>query len=189
MYLGVQLVENVLVSGIQQSYSVIHIHVSILFSWWLTVKSLPANVGDIGLIPGSGRYSGEGNGNHSSILAWEIPWTEDSCCSLWGHKESHNLVTKLQHSFSSSFPFSLLQNPEQSSLCYTVGPCYLTYFFFTSLISLFLLWEGCAGSSLWHVGSLLLQKTFSSCSVWALGPKSSAVTVHGLSRCGTQASL
>ena len=26
------------------------------------VKNLPANAGDVGLIPGSGRYSGEGNG-------------------------------------------------------------------------------------------------------------------------------
>ena len=29
-----------------------------------TVKHLPCNVGDLGLIPGSGRSSGEGNGNH-----------------------------------------------------------------------------------------------------------------------------
>ena len=28
-----------------------------------TVKNLPANVGDLGLIPGSGRSPGEGNGN------------------------------------------------------------------------------------------------------------------------------
>ena len=27
------------------------------------VKNLPANAGDTGLIPGSGRYPGEGNGN------------------------------------------------------------------------------------------------------------------------------
>ena len=67
------------------------------------VKNLPANVGHLGSIPGSVRYPEEGNGNHSSILAWEIPWTEEACCSLWGHKESHNLATK-QHSFSSSFP-------------------------------------------------------------------------------------
>ena len=35
------------------------------------------NGGDPGLTPGSGRSSGEGNGTHSSILAWEIPWTEE----------------------------------------------------------------------------------------------------------------
>ena len=28
------------------------------------------------LIPGLGRSPGEGNASHSSILTWEIPWTE-----------------------------------------------------------------------------------------------------------------
>ena len=40
------------------------------------VKNLPANAGDArdtGLIPGSGRSPGEGNGNHSSIVVWEVP--------------------------------------------------------------------------------------------------------------------
>ena len=32
------------------------------------VKNLPANAGDVGLIPGSGRSPGEGNATHSSIL-------------------------------------------------------------------------------------------------------------------------
>ena len=41
-----------------------------------TVKSLH-NAGDLGSIPGSGRSPGEGNGSHSSILAWEIPWTKE----------------------------------------------------------------------------------------------------------------
>ena len=44
------------------------------------VKNPPANAGDArdtGLIPGSGRSPGGGNGTHSSILAWEIPWTEE----------------------------------------------------------------------------------------------------------------
>ena len=36
------------------------------------------DTGDAGSIPGSGRSSGEENGNHSSVLAWEIPWTEES---------------------------------------------------------------------------------------------------------------
>ena len=39
---------------------------------------LLANAGDAGLIPGSERSLGEGNGNpHPSILDWEIPWTEE----------------------------------------------------------------------------------------------------------------
>ena len=41
------------------------------------VKNRPANLGDTGLIPGLGRSPGEGNGNHSSILAWEIPLIEE----------------------------------------------------------------------------------------------------------------
>ena len=42
------------------------------------VKNLPANAEEVGSFPGSGRSPGEGNGNHSSILAWRIPWTEES---------------------------------------------------------------------------------------------------------------
>ena len=42
------------------------------------VKASACNVGDLGSIPGLGRFPGEGNGNpHSSILAWKIPWTEE----------------------------------------------------------------------------------------------------------------
>ena len=44
------------------------------------VKDLAANAGDtsgVGSVPGSGRSPAEGNGTHSSILAWEIPWTEE----------------------------------------------------------------------------------------------------------------
>ena len=41
------------------------------------VKYAPTNAGDTGSVLESGRSSGEGNSNHSSILAWEIPWTEE----------------------------------------------------------------------------------------------------------------
>jgi len=34
-------------------------------------------VGYLGLIPESRRFPGEGNGNHSSILAWKIPRMEE----------------------------------------------------------------------------------------------------------------
>ena len=34
-----------------------------------------SSVGDVGLIPGSGRSPGMAT--HSSILAWEIPWAEE----------------------------------------------------------------------------------------------------------------
>ena len=45
------------------------------------VKNPPANAGDTGdvdSIPEWGRSPGEEMATHSSILAWEIPWTEES---------------------------------------------------------------------------------------------------------------
>ena len=52
------------------------------------VKNPPATAGDTrasGLIPVSGRSPEEGMATLSSILVWEIPWTERSPV---GHKES-----------------------------------------------------------------------------------------------------
>ena len=41
------------------------------------VKASAWNAGDPGSIPGSGRSPGEGNGTHSSTLAWRISWREE----------------------------------------------------------------------------------------------------------------
>ena len=40
-------------------------------------KGSACSAEDPGLIPGSGRSPGEGNGDHSSILAWRTPWAEE----------------------------------------------------------------------------------------------------------------
>ena len=43
------------------------------------VKDSPTkaeDIGDVGLILGSRRSPGKEMATHSSILAWEIPWTE-----------------------------------------------------------------------------------------------------------------
>ena len=40
-------------------------------------KESACNAGDLDLIPGLGRPLEEGMANHSSILAWRIPWTEE----------------------------------------------------------------------------------------------------------------
>ena len=61
------------------------------------VKNPPASVGDSGSIPGSGRSPGEEMAMHSSILAWDIPLTEEPgrAYSPWDCKEvGHNLVTE-----------------------------------------------------------------------------------------------
>ena len=46
----------------------------------LVVKNLPANAektGHLGSIPGQEDPLEEGTATYSSILAWEIPWTEE----------------------------------------------------------------------------------------------------------------
>ena len=42
------------------------------------VKNPPANSGDAALIPELGRSPEKEMTTHSSILAWEIPWVEES---------------------------------------------------------------------------------------------------------------
>ena len=41
------------------------------------VKNQPANAGDMDSVPALGRSPEEEMANHCSILAWEIPWTEE----------------------------------------------------------------------------------------------------------------
>ena len=52
-------------------------------------KESACNAGDLGLIPGSERSPGEGMATHSSILSWEISWTEGSLVgySPWYQQE------------------------------------------------------------------------------------------------------
>ena len=59
------------------------------------VKNLPANEGDAGLVPGSGRSPGRGNSYHSCIHAWRIPWTEDpgGLQSMGLQRVGHDWVT------------------------------------------------------------------------------------------------
>ena len=43
---------------------------------WDSINNSPASAGEVGSIPESGRSLGKEMATHSSILAWEIPWTE-----------------------------------------------------------------------------------------------------------------
>ena len=63
----------------------------VMVSWGFpggsVVKNWPANAGDMGLIPG--KKDSLEIATHSSILVWEIPWTEETGSlgySPWGHK-------------------------------------------------------------------------------------------------------
>ena len=52
-------------------------------------KSPPVNAGDVGLIPGSGRSSGEVNGYLFQYSCLGNPMAEESgSYSPWGHKET-----------------------------------------------------------------------------------------------------
>ena len=57
----------------------------------LVVKNLPANAGDTGWIPGTGRSLEKRMATRSSILAWRIPWTEEpgGLQSMGSHRVGH----------------------------------------------------------------------------------------------------
>ena len=60
------------------------------------VKNPPANTGDTGSIPESGRSPEEEMATHSSILAWEIPWMEEpGGYSPWGSQKSQTQFSDL----------------------------------------------------------------------------------------------
>ena len=63
------------------------------------VENLPASAGDMGSVPESGGSLEEEMATHSSILAWEIPWTRGALkAAVHGVTQGirHDLVTKLQ---------------------------------------------------------------------------------------------
>ena len=52
------------------------------------VNNLPANAGDMGLIPGSEDPLEQEMASHSSIFSWRIPWTVGLAgYSPWGCRE------------------------------------------------------------------------------------------------------
>ena len=58
--------------------SLLLIHSIVGFPSDSMVMNLPVNAGNVGSISGSGRAPEKKMAAHSSILAWEIPWTEES---------------------------------------------------------------------------------------------------------------
>ena len=62
------------------------------------LKNAPADAGDTGSIPGSGRCPGEGKDNPLQwVLAWRITWTEEpGGLQCLGSQKSQLLVTQQQ---------------------------------------------------------------------------------------------
>ena len=58
------------------------------------VKNPPINAADVGSIPGSRRFTGEGNGSPLPFhgIAWKIPWTEepDGLQSMGSQRAGHS---------------------------------------------------------------------------------------------------
>ena len=74
----------------------------------LVEKNRPVNAGDARdaiLIPGLGRSPEVGNGNHSIILAWKIPWTEE-WQATWNCKGSDATERPSTHMLIRNLPAS-----------------------------------------------------------------------------------
>ena len=74
--------------------------------WWLSSNESTCQYKGHRFDPWSGKTPGEGNGTCSNILAWEIPWTEESnrLQTLGSQRVRHNLVTKQQQQQLSRSP-------------------------------------------------------------------------------------
>ena len=64
-------------AGITIAKRIISNHRCVASKVVLVAKTPPANAGDAGSIPGSGRSHGERNGNPIQYSCLEIPWTEE----------------------------------------------------------------------------------------------------------------
>ena len=71
------LTPNVFLININNSYIYYRLTINQDFPGGSVVKNSPTNAGDKSSSPGWGRSPAEEMATHSSILAWEIPWTEE----------------------------------------------------------------------------------------------------------------
>ena len=62
------------------------------------VKNLSASTGHVGLIPGLRRCPGKEMATHSSVLGWEISWTEEpgGLQAMGLQRVRHDLAIKQQ---------------------------------------------------------------------------------------------
>ena len=89
-------------------YKIIQYLISPGLTWWYSGKESACSAGEPGSIPGLENSLEEKMSTHSSILAWEIPWTEEPgglqfmglqrVGHNWGTKHStvHQFCRKLQ---------------------------------------------------------------------------------------------
>ena len=96
LQLGTQLHDTVFF------FFLVFISVQLGLPWWLRGKASACNVGDPGLIPGSGRSPGEGNGNPLQYSCLENSMGHNP----WGRKELD--TTKRLHFYFSQLIYHVL---------------------------------------------------------------------------------
>ena len=75
----------------------------------LSGKESACHAGGMGLIPGSGRSSEEGNSNPLQYSCWEILWTErpGGLQSMGCKRVGHNLASKQKDALGTQFSFQM----------------------------------------------------------------------------------
>ena len=83
------------------------------------VKKLPPNARDLSLIPGSGRYPEEGNGNPLQYSCLGNPITEEpgGLQSMGLQRVRHNFVTKEQQVYTCQYQFPSSPHPTFPPWC------------------------------------------------------------------------
>ena len=90
--------------------------------WWHSGKESACQcTRDAGSIPESGRSPGEGNGNHCSILAGKIPWTEEpggksqmrACEHVHARTHAHTRTHTHTHTHTHSLLFGIQAGPRR----------------------------------------------------------------------------
>ena len=80
------------------AFEIFHLHCSMRFPGGSDGKASVYNVGDLGSIPGSGRFPGEGNGNPLQYSCLENPMDGGAWCrllSMGSQRVGHDWVTSL----------------------------------------------------------------------------------------------
>ena len=82
------------------------------------VKNPPANAGDMGSFPGSGRSPGGGNGNSLQYSCLGNPWTEQPCGlqSMRSQRAGHDSVTEHEHTCYLCISFNPYNHTDTSIL-------------------------------------------------------------------------
>ena len=75
------------------------------------LKNPPANSGDTGSVPGSGRHPGRMHGDLLTLLAWRIPWTDREAWQATVHRVTKSWTWRKRHSMQAWMHGSTISPP------------------------------------------------------------------------------